>query len=125
MIGLSKRLLYLGSILSLLNIIELVSKTIKVLCLNNCVNMITAISFLSESMILWHFQLIIDHTWVNLLKTWLVLERLPVSSNMLWCPWCILLLVMYICSNAKICAFSAHCYHSTSCSNIGNRIHST
>jgi len=75
----------LRSILSLLDIVELVSKALQVLGLNHSIDVIRAESLFAEAMLVW--DLIIDEARVDLFNSRLVLETLPVLLNVLWSAW--------------------------------------
>lgn len=77
----TQRLLHLGSVLPLLDIVKLISKASHVLGLNNVVDVLRGIGFLAESVVVANIGLVINEAWVNLLNSRLVLETFPVFSD--------------------------------------------
>jgi hypothetical protein len=74
LVRLAKRLLELGSVLLLFELIELISQPTQCLGFNHFTHMLTPISLLAESVAIRDSGLIFKHAWMDLLNTWLVLE---------------------------------------------------
>jgi hypothetical protein len=82
----SERLLHHGSVLGLLDVIELISQAHHVLSLDHLVHMLRPVSLLSEGVVPWHIDCVIDGAWMDLFQPWLVLEAFPELLDVLWCP---------------------------------------
>lgn len=82
-VALSEGLSHLRCVLALLDIVKLVSETLHVLSLDHIRDVVRVEGLLTEALILWCGDLVVYHTRVNLLDTWLVLETLTVPLNVL------------------------------------------
>ena len=90
LIALPQWFLHLTCVLVFLNLIELISKSCQVLCLNHCVNVVWSVGFLPIGKVVGDWLGIIDHAWMDLFDTWLVLETFSVLANVLGCAWDVL-----------------------------------
>lgn len=76
--NLAEWFLELRSILGLLDVVESFSKTAQCLGLDHCGDMVATISLLAIGMTLIDLGLVIEHSWMDLFESWLVLKGLSV-----------------------------------------------
>lgn len=83
--------------------------------------MVGDVSLFAVGVVRGHIRRVVNHSWMHLLHSGLVLETLPVLPNVLGSSWLVLLLVD-ISPHASIYAFPSHGNDMASCPDVGDGI---